>query len=469
MDLTFRDIVEATQGTALGLTEHELAQSALGVAIDSRSVKPGEVFFALRGEHFDAHAFLGEVTKIENVVAVVEQSWAEKNRKNFARARFVVVEDTLRALQNAAAFYRKKFKIPVLAITGSNGKTTTKEMVASVLSRKMKVAKNRGNLNNHIGLPLTLFSLTHETEIAVVEMGANHFGEIARLCEIADPDFGLITNIGAAHLEYFGSVEKVARAKAELFRYLEKRDGLGFVNRDDPRVEKIATSLKRTWSYGFSRDADVRGEWIRLDELGHPLFKISGVEIHLNVAGNHQAQNALAAAAVGLFFNVPLAEVKKGLEEFSGVDKRMELLNLGGVLILNDTYNANLNSMEQALKTLAHVGHRQEGRLFAVLGDMLELGAESEKEHRAVGEVAAAVGVSVLLTFGNEARFIHDQAVAEGVPQAIHFEDKEDLQEFLADSLRKGDSVLVKGSRGMEMETIVDFLRRTLTNHSPGQ
>jgi UDP-N-acetylmuramoyl-tripeptide--D-alanyl-D-alanine ligase len=391
----------------------------------------------------------------------------EKNRERFSQGRFIAVDDPLQALQDAAAFYRQKFKIPLLAITGSNGKTTTKEMVAAVLSRRMKVVKNRGNLNNHIGLPLALFGLTHETEVAVVEMGANHFGEIARLCEIAKPDFGLITNVGRAHLEYFGSVDDVAQAKSKLFSYLEENAGLGFVNVDDPRVEKIARRLKRSWSYGFSREADVRGTWVGLDEQGRSIFRVSGAEIHLSVVGEHQAQNALAAVAVGLFFNLPLAEVKKALKEFSGVDKRLEVFEAGGVLVLNDTYNANPNSVEQALKTLAHLHRQRGGRSFAVLGDMLELGPESEASHRQVGNFVARSGVNFLLTVGEQAHFIQQAAAEKGGTRAVHFAGKDELQDFLLQNVRKGDLVLVKGSRGMKMETVVEFLRRELTDHSP--
>ncbi len=469
MDLTFQEIVAATKGSAFGLSEKELARRIQGVSIDSRQVQPGDLFFALRGERYDAHTFLSDVISKKGVAAVVDRRWAQKNRARFPNAHLIVVNNTLEALQETAAFYRSKFRIPVVAVTGSNGKTTTKEMTAAVLTQKKRVLKNAGNLNNHIGLPLTLFQLTHETEIAVVEMGANHFGEIARLCEIAQPDFGLITNIGAAHLQYFGSLQNVARAKAELFEYLSRQNGLAFVNLDDPLVSKIAEKRKRIWSFAFSKDADVRGDWVRLDSWGQPVFKISGTEIRLNVPGNHQAQNALAAAAVGLFFNLPLEDVKKGLESFRGVSKRMELVETGEILILNDSYNANLNSMEQALKTLAHIRHQRGGRAIAVLGDMLELGAESEKNHRRVGEWVAETGVSFLLTFGNEARAIHETALRKGVAQAVHFDKKADLQKFLANLLRGGDLVLVKGSRGMEMETIVDFLRREFSAHPAEQ
>jgi len=465
IDLTLRDVQQATQGKPVHISEKAKEKFIHNVIIDSRKVKPGDLFFALRGERHDAHNFLEAVFQIPGTTAVVDRKWFDR-QKALPDGQLIVVQDTLQALQNVSAFYRKKFSIPVLAISGSNGKTTTKEMTAAVLKEKYRVIKNPGNLNNHIGLPLTLFDIDPRTEFAVVEMGANHFGEIARLCEIADPDLGLLTNVGGAHLEYFGSVEDVARAKGELFAHLLQKQGLGFVNRDDPLVRKIAGALPRKISFGLAKEADIKGELMSVDGGGRAVFRVNGETIHLRVVGIHQVSNALAATAVGLYAGLSIQQIRSALESFSGVEKRMELLNLKDILVLNDTYNANLNSMEIGLKTLAHIRHQRGGRSFAVLADMLELGEKSEEQHCLVGEIAAEMGIDFLLTFGKEARAIHKTALEKGLIHAFHFEEKEDLENFLLAYLRGGDLVLVKGSRGMEMETIVQFLKDHYANHS---
>ncbi|GBD94032.1 UDP-N-acetylmuramoyl-tripeptide--D-alanyl-D-alanine ligase [bacterium BMS3Abin05] len=468
MNLTLEDVLHASKGKALNITRASLRNVLQGVSIDSRKIQPGDLFFALKGERFDAHDFLDRVFATPNVAAVVGRSWAG-GQKRVPNWPLVVVDDTLQALQEVGAFYRRKFNIPVLAITGSNGKTTTKEMTASVLAQKFRVVKTPGNLNNHIGLPLTLFEITSETEFAVVEMGANHFGEIARLCEIADPDFGLITNIGSAHLEYFGSVENVARAKSELPDYLSAKKGVLFVNQDDPLAREIGEKVKNRFTYGLAMPSDARGEFVSLDERGCVRFRLNGEDIHLNVPGAYQVQNALAASAVGLYFGLKINRIKQALESFSGVAKRMEIVKVNDILILNDTYNANLDSMKGGLKTLAHIRHRRGGRSFAVLADMLELGDESERQHRLVGEIAAEIGINFILTYGKQARFISDAAIEKGLSASYHFEKKEDLEKFLQSYLRGGDLVLVKGSRGMGMETVVQFLRDRYKNHSPNK
>ncbi len=466
MNLTLQEVQQSVKGEFVHVSEKAKRKPVHASVSDSRKVLPGDLFFALRGERHDAHDFLDAVFQVPQTTAVVEQKWFEQQAV-LPHGQLIVVGDTLRALQDASAFYRKKFDIPVLAITGSNGKTTTKEMTAAVLGEKYRVVKNPGNFNNHIGLPLTLFDINPQTEFAVVEMGANHFGEISRLCEIADPDWGLVTNVGGAHLEYFGSVQDVARAKGELFNYLSQKQGLGFVNQDDALVVEIARPLSRKFSFGLAKEAQVSGKILSLDDLGRAVFRVNGEIIHLRVAGIHQVQNAVAAAAVGIYAGLSIEQIKNALEAFSGVGKRMELLQVNDILVLNDTYNANLASMESGLKTLAHIRHQRGGRSFAVLADMLELGQKSEEQHRLVGEIAAEIGIDFLLTFGKEARAIYQSALEMGLVHAYHFDEKEDLEEFLQAYLRGGDLVLVKGSRGMEMETIVQFLKDRYANHSP--
>ena len=466
MNLTLSEVQISTGGKLVQILDMAKNTRIPKIVIDSRKANPGDLFFALRGEHHDGHEFLENLFKVSHTTAVVDQEWFD-HQKSLPKGNLVVVSDTLRALQDVSAFYRKKFTVPILAITGSNGKTTTKEMTAAVLGGKYKVVKNPGNFNNHIGLPLTLFEIDSQTEFVVVEMGANHFGEIARLCEIADPTWGLVTNVGGAHLEFFGSIENVARAKGELFEYLIRKNGLGFVNQDDAYVRAIARNLSETVSFGLAQQVDVRGEILSLDDQGRSIFRVRGETIHLSVPGVHQISNALGAVAVGLHAGLSIKQIKSALEAFPGVGKRMEILELNDVLVLNDTYNANLNSMEAGLKTLAHIRHHRRGRSFAVLADMLELGEKSEDQHRLVGEIAAEIGIDFLLTFGDEANAIHKAALEKGLARAYHFETKKEIEEFLRAYLRGGDLVLVKGSRGMEMETIVQFLKDRYANHSP--
>jgi UDP-N-acetylmuramoyl-tripeptide--D-alanyl-D-alanine ligase len=437
-----------------------------GISTDTRSLKSGDLFFALKGENFDGHAFVESAFEKGASVAVVEGSF---ERARYISGPLLVVENATRALGELAHLYRQRFSIPIIAIGGSNGKTTTKDMIADVLKTSYNVLSTSGNHNNHIGVPLTLFHLEKKHDVAVVEVGTNHPGEIEYLVSLLNPTDGLITNIGHEHLEFFKSLDGVAEEEGKLFQQLKlrKRSRL-FVNADDARVKAMAGRARNRWTFGFAvRAVDVAGRVTGVDKRGSARLEFRSknmkrsVSVQLQVPGRHNAANALAAAAVGLAFDVPPTRIRKALEDFCPPDKRMEALSVGGVTIYNDTYNANPDSMVAALQTLAAA--RVTGKRIAVLADMRELGESGPEEHARVGREATKLRLGYLLTFGELAKHIHDAA---GVSAAIHYDQKNVLAEYLAELVAPGDAVLVKGSRGMKMEDVVTFLVERLRHAS---
>lgn len=434
-------------------------RSARSVSTDSRTVGRGQIFFALRGERFDGHEFVSAALKKGASCAVVDSKWYRGN-KHMAAQPLVVVEDTTRALGELARIYRRKFDMPVIAVGGSNGKTTTKEMVARVLGMKHKVAKTAGNHNNQIGVPLTILNFNKSHEVAVVEIGTNHFGEVERLCEVLAPDAGLITNIGNEHLEFFNNLAGVRREEGKLFGFLARTNGTAFVNLDDGRIADMSGLPRHRFSYGFqaAQGRNVSGRMFGFDSGGCALFEIKfdgrTELIRLNVPGIHNALNALAAAAVGFRYGVAHRQVKRALEAFRSYDKRMQIFRKAGVTVLNDTYNSNPESTVAALRWLSTV--RSNGKRIAVLADMLELGGASSREHQKIGREVANENVDHLLTFGKMARQI--AIAADGKVEAESFDDKRKLARRLLQTVSSGDVVLVKGSRGMKMEEVVDAL-----------
>jgi UDP-N-acetylmuramoyl-tripeptide--D-alanyl-D-alanine ligase len=382
----------------------------------------------------------------------------------------IVVTDTLRALGDLAAWHRRRFQLPVIAVTGSNGKTTTKEMLGEILSRTGEGVKTHGNLNNLVGLPRMLFLLTEASRWAVLEMGMSEPGEIDRLAEMAAPRVGLITNVHAAHLESMGSVEAVARAKGELFARLPA-GGAAVINADAPLVSDLPTppEVKRL-NYGFSA-ADVRG--VELESLGASgqrlTMEVAGerVTVTLKALGRHNASNALAATAAALAIGVPLPEICQGLEAFSPFDRRLQPEQVGGVLLLDDSYNANPASVRAALETLQEMGR---GRKVAVLGDMLELGKAAEEAHKQMGRLCAAT-VQRLLLLGEMAPLVADAALSGGMAKgAVTVAgSREELIAALEAELEAGDCLLVKGSRGMKMDQVAAAVRqRAATREATG-
>ena len=431
-----------------------------GVSTDSRTCAAGNLFFALRGESFNGHQFVSQVLAGGASGVVVDEVWFFENTavmRNIS-VPFFCVPDTTKALGELARVYRKNFSLPVLAIGGSNGKTTTKEMIVAVLGKKYKVLGTQGNLNNHIGVPQMIFHLKKKHQIAVLELGTNHPGELAYLCSIAQPTHALITNIGNEHLEFFGDLQGVAQEETELYRALDKK-GSAFVNVDDAYLAAAEKKSAASVRYGTASNADVRALRPALDAFGRGSFglrfkgKTAASRIEIGIPGAHNRANGIAAAAVGLKFGVPFGSIASALRECAGASKRMQVVERNGVMLLNDTYNANPDSVRAALATLKDI--KSTGRKFVVLGDMLELGTRAVEEHEAIGREVARLGFEHLALFGPLAKNI---ATGSGLAGAKHFDSKSELISSLRALVRSGDVVLVKGSRGMKMEDVVDQL-----------
>jgi UDP-N-acetylmuramoyl-tripeptide--D-alanyl-D-alanine ligase len=425
-----------------------------GVTTDSRTAQPGDLFFALIGERSDGHEHVQAAVDAGAVGAVVSRSVR-------AATNLILVPETLVALGELAAWHRRRFDVEVVGITGSVGKTTTKEMTSAVLERRFRVLRNAGNYNNEIGVPLTVFQLRPEHEVLVQEMAMRMPGEIARLAHIAGPDIGVITNIGLAHIERLGSQENIAAAKAELLESLPP-DGVAVLNADDPYLAFLSSRANcEVVVYGVAA-GHVRADDVALDVLGRPRFRLSScgesAEVVLSVVGEHNIPNALAAAAVGISLGVPFAGIAEALEEFAPLDRRAHLIEAqGGWTIFDDTYNASPASMTSALRTLSSVNGQ---RRIAVLGDMKELGDFAPQAHREAGRLAARSGIAMLVVVGNLAQWIADGAAEVGFAgETVQCADADEAAEIVRAKVRAGDVVLVKGSRAMEMEKVVEWLR----------
>lgn len=426
-------------------------QAVLGFSIDSRSIRKGEVFIALKGETFNGHQFIEESLEKGAVAAVVDRQYtvsAEIKEKG----TIVQVNNTLTALQQIARKYRDQFNIPVIGITGSNGKTTTKEMIAEILSIKFNTVKSQGNYNNHIGVPLSILQWDDEAEVAVMELGANHFKEINTLCTILNPTHGVITNIGKAHLEFFDSLEGVTKAKQELIEYLSPH-GTAFLNGDDPFLYPLRDICDNTVLFGFSNRCDVRGEHSRIDSEGYPSMNVDDKKIKLMIPGMHNLSNALAGIAVARSFQVKDRDIVKVLSNYQPIKNRMNIVYTDEIKIINDTYNANPSSMLESLKTLKIVSKK--GRSIAVIGDMMELGSHSKSEHQNMGEKAFRIGIDALFCYGEMGEDVYEGALHAGMKNIYYYFDKVRLLEDLNSFIKKGDVILVKGSRSMKMEEII--------------
>ena len=431
-----------------------------GISIDSRTIKKGELFVAIKGARFDGHDFVPEVIKNGAWGALVDRSELETKYSSLCGLRNILpVEDTIFALQELSQMHRKKFAIPVIGITGSNGKTTTKEMLASILKQKGSVLKNEGNLNNHIGVPLTLLKIDARHTSAVVEMGMSALGEIDTLARLVSPDVGVITNIGPAHLEFLGTTDLVAQAKAELLGNL-KTDGIAVLNADDRYFTVLRNKYEgRVLSFGIENKADVSASRIQQGKDFTDMTIEAAdvrVDVRLPAVGKHNVYNALAAAAAATAVGVPLDAVKHGLEDFSPVAMRSELKQVKGRTVLADCYNANPGSVKAALETL--ISLRAGRKAVAVLGDMLELGDSAADAHREVGRLAAHLGVDVLITMGPLATYINEGALEAGMPKdrVIAAGSHAEAAARLREQSKNGDAVLIKGSRGMKMEKIME-------------
>ena len=427
-----------------------------GFSTDSRTLQPGELFIALRGERFDGHDYIAQALRHGAAACLSEEVIAGLT------IPVVQVRDTLAALGDLAQAVRSRFSGPVVGITGTTGKTTAKEMLAAILARGGPGLKSAGNFNNLIGVPLTLFGLTREHRWAVIEMGMSARGEIARLAQIAAPQIGVITNVGAGHLENLGGISGVARAKGELFIQLPA-GGTALINADDPQICQLplANGVRRVL-FGNAPEAQVRATEVRAAD-GAVTFTLhlphASVAVQLPLPGRHNVQNALAAAAAAWVLDVPVDDIAAGLADFKPCPGRMELIELADdLLILDDSYNANPLSMRAALDALHDLG--RPGRRIAVLGDMLELGHAARDLHREVG-LLAAERADWLFTLGELARDIAAGAAEHGLDNThiVASTTVEALVSQLRPLLQPGDRVLVKGSRGMRMERVSALLR----------
>ncbi len=452
------DIVKATGGRLLYGAD---PQSFEGIGIDSRAIAPGDLFVAIRGTTHDAHKFVAQVVA-NGVRGIIVQEHGDvvldhSSFENLGVA-CVAVQDTTQALGALANFRRRQVQIPVVAITGSNGKTTTRHMTAKVMAQCFKTLATQGNLNNEIGLPLTLFRLAAEHQAAVLELGMNHPGEMNRLGAICGPTIGLITNVGPAHLKFLGDVQAVASAKGELLAHIDPK-GYAVLNKDDGQVAALACRAScAVLFFGTSTHADVRAESIE-ETAGCINFKLilpnDKLAVELRTPGRFMVSNALAAAAAGYLAGVGSSEIKAGLESFKPVKGRLNVITTtNGVHIVDDTYNANPASMAAAIHTLATL--KRSGRGFIVLGDMLELGDTAAALHHDVGTLAGGARAEKLYAFGEYAVDVLSGARRAGMAQNhLMTATKEEIAADLLHELNPGDWVLVKGSRGMAMETVV--------------
>ena len=422
------------------------------ITIDSRKSKQGDIFVALMGENFNGNNFAKNAIEKGCAFAIIDDDTCQIASKT------ILVKDCLQTLQELANYHRKQLNIPFLAITGSNGKTTTKELIACILATSLKVHFTEGNLNNHIGVPLTLLAIPTDTEIAVIEMGANHIGEIEFLCGIAEPDYGLITNIGKAHLEGFGSFEGVIKAKTELYHYINKVGGTLFLNSSQKVLIDQSAALKcKLVHYGSSKHDECRGEIIAANPLLNVRLFLSGfpavnyIDMQTQLFGSYNLENVLAAASVGMYFGVSPEKIKESLESYSPQNQRSQILKTLQHTLILDNYNANPSSMRAALEDFNTLAAHDK---VVILGDMFELGTHSKAEHADIAKLVTRMNFSQIYLIGPE--------FSEAAPQNDPFYHFPDTNSFIAQlrshPIAEGSTILIKGSRGMKLEQVVDFL-----------
>lgn len=421
---------------------YEVFRKSGTVSTDTRQITPGSVFFALKGPKFNANEFAAEALSKGASFAVVDEA------KFATDDRYLLVEDGLRALQEVARHHRAHLNIPVLALTGSNGKTTSKELINAVLSKKYKTFSTRGNLNNHIGVPLTILSIDASYEMAVVEMGANHLGEIALLCSIANPTHGLITNIGRAHIGTFGGFENIVRGKSELYQHLLDTGGKVFINSQNPILANMAKRFKAPLFYPATGDF-----YTCTLTSSDPFVKVraeDGQEITTQLVGSYNFENIAAALCIGKFFEVPAALAHEAVAAYTPGNMRSQVMKKGSNTIILDAYNANPSSMEVAIENLAAMKAEKK---VVIIGDMFELEDEAEKEHRQIGQLLAERKFSEAYLCGSLM-----QVAKETFPAGKYFSSKADLLNFLSKNRIENAVILIKASRGMALESIVDAL-----------
>ena len=418
--------------------------TATGISTDSRKIEEGCVFFALKGENFNGNKYAADAIRQGASFAIIDEKEYESSDQT------ILVDNVLLCLQQLALYHRRQLGIPILGITGTNGKTTTKELIAAVLAKKFKVSFTQGNLNNHIGVPLTLLRMNGKTEFGVVEMGANHPGEIADLCQIADPDYGIITNIGKAHLEGFGSFEGVIKTKSELYEYLHAKNGTVFYNNDNKLLEKIGADLRHRISYGTC-EADFKGEPVQSPPYIHVKANFAKGVLYLNsrLIGDYNFENIMAAACIGNYFEVDPLKIQEAIKEYIPSNNRSQLIQKNNLNIVMDAYNANPTSMRAAI--LSFTSNVQDEK-FMILGDMLELGEYAQQEHRNILELIHEKGFKNVLLVGKQFMAIKNDFHYSA------FENVGELCSYLQENPIKNGTLLIKGSRGIQLEKALQYL-----------
>tara|TARA_B110000908_G_C10193710_1_gene421800 strand:+ start:43 stop:1329 length:1287 start_codon:yes stop_codon:yes gene_type:complete len=414
-----------------------------GVATDTRAIEEGNIFFALKGDSFNGNRFADKALELGALFVVIDE------KEYVTSERYILVEDVLKTLQELAAHHRSMFKIPVIGITGTNGKTTTKELINTVLSTKFNVFATKGNFNNHIGVPLSLLSITKETEIAIIEMGANHVGEIADYCKWMKPTLGLITNIGSAHLEGFGSFENIITAKTELYTELKENNKIIFFNDDDELVKSLVNDYEFRISYGNKESVDTRVKVLN----SFPTVQLTLVEedlvkerIRTNLFGEYNVSNISAALAIGSYFDISFELMKSGLEGYIPKNNRSEIREVGTNLVILDAYNANPTSVKAAVDSFSKLLGAQK---VVMIGDMFELGKDSLKLHQEIVDFVCSSNFEKTIFVGKD----FSQCTADN---AIFFETTEKLKQWFINEKMQASIILIKGSRGMKMESIID-------------
>lgn len=417
------------------------------ICTDTRAITAGCLFFALKGEHFDANVFAEKALEQGAVFAVVDNADYAKNEQ------CILVGDVLTTLQELAKHHRQQLNIPVVGLTGSNGKTTTKELIRAVLAEKYKTFATKGNLNNHIGVPLSILSLTSDVEMAVIEMGANHQREIAMLCEIAQPTHGLITNVGMAHLDGFGGFEGVKKGKAELYAYLKQTHGFAFINRNNPYLIEMSekAELNKVVYYGTEEGNSIKGHLLHSDPFIELEWSATGQtqRIKANLTGTYNFENILSAICIGHFFGLTAEEINNGLANYFPTNNRSQLTQTENNTVICDFYNANPSSMSAALNNLKALSAEHK---TAIIGDMFELGDESAVQHEKVLQLATANEIEHLVFIGKYFYALKDQYPGQ------FFSTPADASAYLAANPVKGNLVLLKGSRGMALEQLMPLL-----------
>ncbi len=457
MQLTLEQIRYWTGAQFAGVPSAALI--AFGYSIDSRTVQPGDIFFAVRGDRFDGHDFVEAALQSGAVAAVIASSEQHRFSVNSIRERLLLTDDPLAAMQRLASSVRRHWGKRVIGITGSAGKTTTKDTVAQVLESRFRVHKSHGNLNNHYGLPLQLLKLQPEHEVAILEMGMSNAGEIAALCRIAAPDWGIVTNVGRAHAENFSDGQAgIARAKYELIASLPNI-GVAILNCDDPYVQQFGRDFSGSVLYfGMGTCANPRAEAVTsLGAKGMRFTVIAGEErapVELRLLGEHNVRNALAAIAAGLASGLPLETCAGALHELAPTEKRGQIIEFHGATLLNDCYNSNPAALRAMVDTLLTLPAQ---RTIVVAGEMLELGPDSAALHAECGRYMAERGISLIVGIRGQAAALVEAAAQQGTP-AVFVETPEAAGAWLGENLRAGDAVLLKASRGVRLERALESL-----------